>query len=85
MGCIIQINNESEFSVFVVYFIYDRIRRNIKEGEDNMYAYALAFGALCGFLIGIYIDQMTWGLLIGATAGLIIGLIYDNRKAKQNT
>lgn len=48
-----------------------------------MYAYGLAFGALCGFLIGIYIDQMTWGLLIGAAVGLIIGLIYDNRTEKQ--
>lgn len=44
-----------------------------------MYGYGLSFGALCGLLAGIYLDQMTWGLIIGAGVGLIIGLIFDKR------
>lgn len=54
-----------------------------KEGEKCMYSYGLAFGALCGLLAGIYLDQMTWGIIIGAGVGLIIGLIIDNRKEKE--
>lgn len=48
-----------------------------------MYSYGLAFGALCGLLAGIYLDQMTWGIIIGAGVGLIIGLIFDKRKEKE--
>lgn len=48
-----------------------------------MYSYGLAFGALCGLLAGIYLDQMTWGIIIGASVGLIIGLIFNKRKEEQ--
>lgn len=49
-----------------------------------MYGYGLAMGALCGILVGIYLEQVTWGLVIGAAVGLAIGLIYDKKKENKS-